>query len=157
MKTPNLIHWNKALSLLNKFDYSHAIISENYGRLNNESYGTGLFKINLPAEHTDIIIHMCEITGRLYSVMITSANGYYSFVGEQTNKRRIRSFMQKLYNEMVEQHLSNKIYVTEGSRLHRFLNALSRFVMGDKNVRYEDTYDLLTELRYNIKVGKIKI
>lgn len=132
MKTPNLIHWNKALSLLNKFDYSHAIISEDHGRLNNELYGTGLFKINLPVEHTDVIIHMCEITGRLYSVMITSANGYYSFVGEQTNKRRIRSFMQKLYNGITEPRQLDKIYVTEGSRLHRFLEALSQFVTGDR-------------------------
>lgn len=132
MKTPNLIHWNKALSLLNKFDYSHVIISEDYGKLGNESYGTGHFKIKIPAEYTDVIIHMCEFTGKLYTVMITSANGYYIFVGEQTNKSRIRSFMQKLYNGIAEPHQLDKIYVTEGSRFHRFLDALSRFVTGDR-------------------------
>lgn len=132
MNALNLIHWNTALSRINKFDYSHAIISENYGKLDNELYGTGHFRISIPAEYTDVIIQMCEFTGRLYSVMITSANGYYSFIGDQTNKKRIRSFMKKVYDGMAESHELDKIYVTEGCRLHRFLDALSLYVTGDK-------------------------
>lgn len=132
MNTHKLIHWNKALSFLNKFDYSHAIVSESYGKLNNELYGTGNFKISIPAENTDVIIHMCEFTGRLYSVMIISADGYYSFIGKQVNKKQIHNFMKKVYDGMAESHCLDKIYVTEGCRFHRFLDALSRYVMGDK-------------------------
>lgn len=132
MNALNLIHWNTALSLLNKFDYSHAIISENYGKLNNESYGTGYFRISVPAENVDVIIHMCELTGTLYEVVINTIDGYYAFVGKQVNNKRIRSFMKKVYDGMAEPHQLDKIYVVEGCRLHRFLEALSQFVTGDK-------------------------
>lgn len=132
MNALNLIHWNKALTLLNTFDYSHAIIIENYGKLKNELYGTGHFRINIPAENTDIFIYMCELTGTLYEVVINTIDGYYIFVDKQLNKRRIRNFMKKIYDGMAEPHCLDKIYVVEGSRLHRFLNALSQYVTRDK-------------------------
>lgn len=132
MNARKFIHWNTALSLLNKMDYSHAIISEDYGKVNNKPYGTGYFRISIPADNTQVSISMCELTGILYVVAINTNDGYYAFVENQLGKRRIRSFMQKMYNDMAKPHQPDEIYVKEGSRLHRFLDAISRFVTGDK-------------------------
>lgn len=132
MNARKFIHWNTALSLLNKMDYSHATISEYYGKVENEPYGTGYFRITIPADNVQVTISMCELTGILYVVAINTNDGYYAFVENQLGKRRINSFMQKMYNDMAKPHQLDTIYVKEGSRLHRFLDALSRFVTGDK-------------------------